>query len=109
MLVVGDSVAATNVIKAGANKDDHIEITGEGTLKIAGTNKGGKRYGLTLDGASGSVVVQVDKVEVQSDLIVKTGAYDSAHAVLLANSVVVGDGKFTAGAQPGRSCLYYFR
>ena len=98
MLVVGDSEAATNVIKAGTNKGDHIEITGEGTLKIAGTNKGGKHYGLTLDGASGSVLVEVDKVEVQSDLIVKTGAYDSAHAVLLANSVVVGDGKFTAGA-----------
>ena len=98
MLVVGDSEAATNVIKAGANKDDHIEITGEGSLKIAGTNKGGKHYGLTLDGASGSVLVQVDKVEVQSDLIVKTGADNSAHAVLLANSLVVGDGKFTAGA-----------
>ena len=100
MLVVGDSEATTNVIKAGNTQGDHIEITGEGSLKIAGTNKGGKHYGLTLDGASGSVVVQVDKVEVQSDLIVKTGADDSAHAVLLANSVVVGDGKFTAGAKP---------
>ena len=98
MLVVGDSEAATNVIKAGANKDDHIEITGEGSLKIAGTNKGGKHYGLTLDGASGSVLVQVDKVEVQSDLFVKTGADNDASAVLLANSIVVGDGKFTAGA-----------
>ena len=97
-LVVGDSEAATNVIKAGNTQGDHIEITCESNLKIAGTNKGGKSYGLTLDGASGSVLVQVDKVEVQSDLIVKTGAYDSAHAVLLANSVVVGDGKFTAGA-----------
>ena len=100
MLVVGDSEATTNVIKAGNTQGDHIEITGEGTLKIAGTNKGGKSYGLTLDGASGSVVVQVDKVEVQSDLIVKTGANKSAHAVLLAKSVVVGDGKFTAGSQP---------
>ena len=102
MLVVGDSEAATNVIKAGNTKGDHIEITGEGSLKIAGTNKGGKSYGLTLDGASGSVLVQVDKVEVQSDLIVKTGADDSASAVLLANSIVVGDGKFTAGTQPER-------
>ena len=100
VLVVGDSEAATNLIKAGTNKGDHIEITGEGTLKIAGTNKGGKSYGLTLDGASGSVFVQVDKVEVQSDLIVKTGADDSASAVLQANSIVVGDGKFTAGAKP---------
>ena len=99
-LVVGDSEAATNVIKAGDSNDHKINIKGEGTLKIAGTNKGGKSYGLTLDGASGSVVVQVDKVEVQSDLIVKTGANNSAHAVLLANSVVVGDGKFTAGAKP---------
>ena len=99
-LVVGDSEAATNVIKAGDSNDHKINIKGEGTLKIAGTNKGGKHYGLTLDGASGSVFVQVDKVEVQSDLIVKTGADNSAHAVLLANSVVVGDGKFTAGAQP---------
>ncbi len=99
-LVVGDSEAATNVIKAGDSNAHKINIKGEGTLKIAGTNKGGKSYGLTLDGASGSVLVQVDKVEVQSDLIVKTGADDSAHAVLLANSVVVGDGKFTAGAQP---------
>ena len=101
MLVVGDSEAATNVIKAGTNKGDHIEITGEGTLKIAGTSKGDKNtYGLTLDGASGSVFVQVDKVEVQSDLFIKTGADNAASAVLLANSVVVGDGKFTAGAQP---------
>ena len=97
-LVVGDSEAATNVIKAGDSNAHNINIKGEGTLKIAGTNKGGKSYGLTLDGATGSVKVQVDKVEVQSDLIVKTGADDSAHAVLLANSVVVGDGKFTAGA-----------
>uniref|UniRef100_UPI00294366B8 hypothetical protein n=1 Tax=Anaerobiospirillum succiniciproducens TaxID=13335 RepID=UPI00294366B8 len=97
-LVVGDSLASGNTISAGSNKSDKLKITGEGTLKIAGTNKGGKSYGLTLDGASGSVFVQVDKVEVQSDLIVKTGADDSAHAVLLANSVVVGDGKFTAGA-----------
>ncbi|WP_027939996.1 autotransporter outer membrane beta-barrel domain-containing protein [Anaerobiospirillum succiniciproducens] len=97
-LVVGDSKAATNVIKAGDSNAHKINIKGEGTLKIAGTNKGGKSYGLTLDGASGSVFVQVDKVEVQSDLIVKTGANNSAHAVLLANSVVVGDGKFTAGA-----------
>lgn len=99
MLVVGDSEAATNVIKAGTNKGDHIEITGEGILKIAGTSKGDKNtYGLTLDGASGSVFVQVDKVEVQSDLFIKTGAYNDASAVLLANSIVVGDGKFTAGA-----------
>lgn len=99
MLVVGDSEAATNVIKAGAKKGDHIEITGEGTLKIAGTSKGDKNtYGLTLDGASGSVFVQVDKVEVQSDLFIKTGADNDASAVLLANSIVVGDGKFTAGA-----------
>ena len=99
-LVVGDSLAADNKISAGSGKGSKLEITGEGTLKIAGTNKGGKSYGLTLDGASGSVLVEVDKVEVQSDLIVKTGADDSAHAVLLANSVVVGDGKFTAGSQP---------
>ena len=99
MLVVGDSEAATNVIKAGTNKGDHIEITGEGTLKIAGTSKGDQNtYGLTLDGASGSVFVQVDKVEVQSDLFIKTGADNDASAVLLANSIVVGDGKFTAGA-----------
>ena len=98
MLVVGDSEATTNVIKAGNTQGDHIEITGEGTLKIAGTNKGGKSYGLTLDGATGSVKVQVDKVEVQSDLFIKTGADNDASAVLLANSIVVGDGKFTAGA-----------
>ena len=99
-LVVGDSLAADNKISAGSGQGSKLEITGEGTLKIAGTNKGGKSYGLTLDGATGSVKVLVDKVEVQSDLIVKTGANNSAHAVLLANSVVVGDGKFTAGAQP---------
>ena len=108
MLVVGDSEAATNVIKAGANKGDHIEITGEGTLKIAGTSKGDKNtYGLTLDGASGSVLVQVDKVEVQSDLFIKTGADNDASAVLLANSIVVGDGKFTAGADDKVEGLAY--
>ena len=107
-LVVGDSLAADNKISAGSGKDSKLEITGEGTLKIAGTSKGDQNtYGLTLDGASGSVFVQVDKVEVQSDLIVKTGAYDSAHAVLLANSVVVGDGKFTAGADDKVEGLAY--
>lgn len=108
VLVVGDSVAATNLIKAGANKGDHIEITGEGTLKIAGTSKGDQNtYGLTLDGASGSVFVQVDKVEVQSDLFIKTGADNGASAVLLANSIVVGDGKFTAGADDKVEGLAY--
>ena len=98
-LVVGDSLASGNTISAGSNKSDKLKITGEGTLKIAGTNKGDQNtYGLTLDGASGSVFVQVDKVEVQSDLFIKTGADNDASAVLLANSIVVGDGKFTAGA-----------
>ena len=98
-LVVGDSLASGNTISAGTAKGDKLKITGEGTLKIAGTSKGDKNtYGLTLDGASGSVFVQVDKVEVQSDLFIKTGADNDASAVLLANSIVVGDGKFTAGA-----------
>ena len=98
-LVVGDSLASGNTISAGSSKGDKLKITGEGTLKIAGTSKGDKNtYGLTLDGASGSVFVQVDKVEVQSDLFIKTGADNDASAVLLANSIVVGDGKFTAGA-----------
>ena len=97
-LVVGDSLASSNTISAGSAKGDKLKITGEGTLKIAGTNKGGKSYGLTLDGASGSVVVQVDKVEVQSDLIMKTANEDSASVELHANSIVVGDGKYTAGA-----------
>ena len=100
-LVVGDSLASGNTISAGSNKSDKLKITGEGTLKIAGTSKGDKNtFGLTLDGASGSVLVQVDKVEVQSDLFIKTGADNDASAVLLANSIVVGDGKFTAGAEP---------
>lgn len=100
-LVVGDSLASSNTISAGSAKGDKLKITGEGTLKIAGTSKGGTNtYGLTLDGASGSVFVQVDKVEVQADLFIKTGAAKDASAVLLANSIVVGDGKFTAGAQP---------
>ena len=100
-LVVGDSLASDNTISAGSSKGDKLKITGEGTLKIAGTSKGDKNtYGLTLDGASGSVFVQVGKVEVQSDLFIKTGADNDASAVLLANSIVVGDGKFTAGADP---------
>ncbi|MGN8852760.1 hypothetical protein [Anaerobiospirillum succiniciproducens] len=108
MLVVGDSEATTNVIKAGNAKGDHIEITGEGTLKIAGTSKGEKKtYGLTLDGATGSVKVQVDKVEVQSDLFMKTGADNDASVELHANSIVVGDGKFTAGADDKVEGLAY--
>ncbi|MDY2798511.1 MAG: autotransporter outer membrane beta-barrel domain-containing protein [Anaerobiospirillum succiniciproducens] len=108
MLVVGDSEATTNVIKAGNANGDHIEITGEGTLKIAGTSKGETNtYGLTLDGATGSVKVQVDKVEVQSDLFMKTGADNNASVELLANSIVVGDGKFTAGADDKVEGLAY--
>ena len=97
-LVVSDVTSAitANTIKAGGASDAKLVISGSGDIEINGVSKGTDLKGLTIEADSGSVVVDVNKLTVNTNLVIKSSADEGSVASVSAKTITIGDNAFKA-------------
>ena len=99
-LVVSDVTSAitANTIKAGGASDAKLVISGSGDIEINGVNTGRTTLnGLTIEADSGSVVVDVNKLTVNTNLDIKSSADEGSVASVSAKTITIGDNAFESG------------
>lgn len=101
-LVISDSISPASDNKLSANEaSSKLFIKGSGEIEIAARNNAAVAgHGLTVEASSGGTVgIDVSKLDIQADLVLKTtgSALDSMVSVA-ANSISIGDGKLVGRA-----------